>query len=146
MLHSGHPAKFDRCVEHAVFQCHPVRGQLRSAAVSEASVPSYTTAGKCFVRALPARWRSVVAALASAIHGGYQGFTSLPLRFSSRPYSRQIPYVGDTRWTTVIEDVWEHMAQKRRELQGHGEAIVPHLVTFEENKQGLSIQFYDGDG
>ena len=70
MLHSGHPAKFDRCVEHAVFQCHPVRGQLRSAAVSEASVPSYTTAGKCFVRALPARWRSVVAALASAIHGG----------------------------------------------------------------------------
>ena len=31
------PAKFDRYVERAVFQFHPVRGQLRPAAVSEAS-------------------------------------------------------------------------------------------------------------
>ena len=46
----------------------------------------------------------------------------------------------------MIEDVWEHMAQKRRELQGHGEAIVPHLVEFQANdRSGLVIQFYDYD-
>eukprot|EP00439_Symbiodinium_sp_Y106_P029133 s2789_g3.t1 len=102
--------------------------------------------GQRFVRALPARWRSVVAALARAIHGRYQGYT-LPLRFNGRPYSQRIPYVGDARWTTVIEDVWEHMAQKRRELQGHGEAILPHLIEFQENnKDGLVIQFHDYDG
>ena len=81
----------------------------------------------------------MVAALARAIHGRYQGFT--------RPrstHSQRILYVGDTRWTIVIEDVWEHMAQKRRELQGLGEAIVPHLVEFQANDaSGLVKQFYD---
>ena len=66
------------------------RAQLRPAAVSEASVPLPSPPlGQHFVRALPARWRSVVAALARTIHGGYQGFT-LPLRFNSRPYSHRI--------------------------------------------------------
>ena len=65
------PAKVDRYVERAVFQFHPVRGQLRSAAVSEAAVPLPSPPlGQHFVRALPARWRSVVAALARAIQGG----------------------------------------------------------------------------
>ena len=54
------------------------------------------------------------------------------------------------RWTTVVEDVWEHMAKKKREMQGHGEAIVPHLVEFQENTNpkdsGLIIQFHDSDG
>ena len=132
-----------------MFQFHPVRGQLRSAAVSEVHlfpVPAGPPLGQCFVRALPAEWRSVVAALARAIHGGYQGFT-LPLRFNGRPYRTRTPYVGDTRWTSVIEDVWEHMAEKRREMQGHGEASVPHVVEFQENHNGgLIIQFYDYDG
>ena len=135
---SDTPAKFDRYVERAVFQFHPVRGQLRSAAVSETirSVPEPPPLGQCFVCALPAKWRSVVAALARAIHGGYQGFT-LPLRFNGRPYySQRIPYVGDPRWTTVVEDVWEHMAKKKREMQGHREAIVPHVVEFQENPKG----------
>ena len=61
--------------------------------------------GQCFVRALPAKWQSVVAALARAIHGGYQGFT-LPLRFNGRPYRTRISYAG----ASVIEDMWEHMA------------------------------------
>eukprot|EP00439_Symbiodinium_sp_Y106_P071469 s920_g12.t2 len=142
------PAKLDGYVERAVFQFHPVRAQLRPAAVSTAvrSLPEPPLLGECFVRALPATWRSVVAALARAIHGGYQGFT-LPLRFNGRPYSQQIPCVGDTRWTTVVEDVWEHMAKKRREMQGHGEAIVPRVVEFQENhKGGLIIQFHDYDG
>eukprot|EP00439_Symbiodinium_sp_Y106_P055856 s4236_g7.t2 len=142
------PAKFDRYVERAVFQFHPVSGQLRPAAVSTAvrSLPEPPPLGECFVRSLPAKWRSVVAALARAIHGGYQGFT-LPLRFNGRPYSQRIPYVGDTRWTTVVEEVWEHMAKKRREMQGHGETIVPHVVEFQENhKGGLIIQFHDYDG
>ena len=116
------PAKFDRYVERAVFQFHPVRGQLRSAPCRRPLPLPAPPLGQHFVLALHARWRSVVAALARAIHGGYQGFT-LPLRLNGRPYSQRIPYVGDTRWTTVIEDVREHMAQKRRELQGHGEAI-----------------------
>ena len=140
------PAKFDRYVERAVFQFHPVRGHLRSAAVSEAvrSMPEGPPLGQVFVRALPAKWRSVVAALARAIHGGYQGFT-LPLRFNGRPCSQRIPYVRDTRWTTVVEDVW-----KKREMQGHGEAILPHLVEFQENPNpkdsGLIIQFCDYEG
>ena len=108
--------------------------------------PASPPLGQCFVRALPASSRSVVAALARAIHGGYQGFT-LPLRFNGRPHSQRIPYLGDTRWTTIIEDVWEHMAQKRREMQGHGEPIVPHLVDFQENEDnGLIIQFHDYEG
>ena len=141
ILREGHghqmedtPAKFDRYVERAVFQFHPIRGQLlRSAAVSEAvrSVPEGPPLGQVSVRTLPAKWRSVVAALARAIHGGYQGFT-LPLRFNGRPYSQRIPYVGDTRWTTVVEDVWEHMAKKKREMQGYGGVIVPHLAEFQE--------------
>ena len=143
------PAKFDRYVERAVFQFHPVRGQLRAAAVSEvhlSPVPEHPPLGQCFVRALPAKWRSVVAALGRAIHGGYQGFT-LPLRFNGRPYLRRIPYVGNTKWTTIIEDVWEHMAMKKREMKGHGEPIVPHVVEFQENNgAGLIIQFYDHDG
>ena len=141
------PAKFDRYVERAVFQFHPIRGQLlRSAAVSEAvrSVPEGPPLGQVSVRTLPAKWRSVVAALARAIHGGYQGFT-LPLRFNGRPYSQRIPHVGDTRWTTVVEDVWEHMAKKKREMQGYGGVIVPHLAEFQENG-GLIIQFHDSDG
>ena len=145
------PAQFDGYVERAVFQFHPIRGQLRSAAVSEAvrSVPEGPPLGQVFVRTLPAKWRSVVAALARAIHGGCQGFT-LPLRFNGRPYSQRIPYVGDTRWTTVVEDVWEQMAKKKREMQGYGGAIVPHLVEFQENTNpkdsGLIIQFHASDG
>ena len=143
------PAKFDRYVERAVFQFHPVRGQLRAAAVSEvhlSPVPEHPPLGQCFARALPAKWRSVVAALARAIHGGYQGFT-LPLRFNGRLYLRRVPYVGNTKWTTIIEDVWEHMAMKKREMKGHGEPIVPRVVEFQENNgAGLIIQFYDYDG
>ena len=87
-----------------------------------------------------------VGGCARAIHGGYQGFT-LPLRFHGRPYRTRTPYVGDRRWTSVIEDVWEHRAEKRREMQGHGEAIVPHVVDFQENHNGgLIIQFHDYDG
>ena len=59
------PAKFDRYVERAVFQFHPVRGQLRAAAVSEvhlSPVPEHPPLGQCFVRALPTKWRAVVAA------------------------------------------------------------------------------------
>ena len=38
------------------------------------------------------------------------------------------------------------LAEKRREMQGHGEAIVPHVVEFQENHNGgLIIQFYDYD-
>ena len=143
------PAKFDRYVERAVFQFHPVRGQLRAAAVSEvhlSPVPEHPPLGQCFVRALPTKWRAVVAALARAIHGGYQGFT-LPLLFNGRPHLRRVPYVGNTKWTTVIQDVWEHMAMKRREMKGHGEPIVPHVVDFQENNgAGLITQFYDYDG
>ena len=37
--------------------------------------------------------------------------------------------------------------RKRREMQGHGEPIVPHLVDFQENNNGgLIIQFHDYDG
>ena len=57
----------------AVLPFHP---QLKAAAPSELSVPTpVPPLGK---------WRAVVAALAGAIHGGYQGFT-LPLRFHRRP-------------------------------------------------------------
>ena len=125
-----------------MIQFHPVRGQLRSAAMSEvhlSPVSDHPPLGQCFVRALPAEWRSVVAALARAIHGGYQDFI-LPLRFNGRPYSRRIPYMGNTKWTTIIEDVWEYMAMKKREMKGHGEPIVPHLADFQEiNEAGLII-------
>ena len=99
--------KFDRYVERAVFQYHPIRGQLRAAAAIETYVPMREPPlGRCFVRALPACWRSVVAALARAIHGGYQGFT-LPLRFNGRP-AHHTTYMDDWRWTQIIEGVWEH--------------------------------------
>ena len=32
-----------------------------------------------------------------------------------------------------IEDVWERMAMKKREMKGHGEPIIPHVVEFQEN-------------
>ena len=36
---------------------------------------------------------------------------------------------------------------KKREMKGHGEPIVPHVVEFQENNgAGLIIQFYDHDG
>ena len=36
---------------------------------------------------------------------------------------------------------------KKREMKGHGEPIVPHVVEFQENNgAGLIIQFYDYDG
>ena len=117
------PSSIATYVERAVFQFPPVRGRLR-AEVQLSPVPEHPPLGQCFVRALPAKWRAVVAALARAIHGGYQGFT-LPLRFNGRPYLRRVPSVGNTKWTTVIEDVWEHMAMKKREMKGHGEPIVP---------------------
>ena len=132
--------------KRAVFPFHPVRGQLPRAAVGGLTLRAGSAAAWPMLCALPAKCRSVVAALARAIHGGYQGFT-LPLRFNGRPYRTRTPYVGDTRWTSVIEDVWEHMAEKRREMQGHGEASVPHVVEFQENHNGgLIIQFYDYDG
>ena len=55
------PAKFDRYVERAVFQFHPVRGQLRAAAVSEvhlSPVPEHPPLGQCFVRALAGETRN----------------------------------------------------------------------------------------
>ena len=90
------PAKSDRYVERAVFQFHPVRGQLRSAAASEVfCVPCLTAhllanalCAPCLLsggRWLP-RWRA--------------------------------PSMGGTRAShylfvsTVVEDVWEHMAEK----------------------------------
>ena len=46
-------------------------------------------------------------------------------------------------WTRIIEEVWEDMSQKMRELQGYGKAIVPHVVEFQDCKDGLVIEFYD---
>ena len=96
------PAKFDRYVERAVFQFHPVRGQLRTAAVSEvhlSPVPEHLCA-------CPACQMAVGGCRARARHPwGYQGFT-LPLRFNGRSYLRRIPYVGNTKWTTITEDVF----------------------------------------
>ena len=81
------PAKFDRYVERAVFQFHPVRGQLRAAAVSVvhlSPVPEHPPLGQCFVRALPAKWQSVVAALARAIPWGVSGLhTTSSFQWSS---------------------------------------------------------------
>ncbi|CAE7948322.1 unnamed protein product [Symbiodinium sp. KB8] len=139
-------AKFDRYVERAVFQYHPVRGQLRPAAATEPYVPMLEPPlGRSFMRALPAGWRSVVAALARAIHGGYQGFT-LPLRFNGRP-THQTKYMNDWRWTQIIEEVWEHMAHEKREMRGYGAPILPHIVEFQRNsKKGLEIEFQDREG
>ena len=76
--------------------------------------------GRQFVRALAPEWRSVFAALARAIHGGYQGFTY------------RISYLGSMAWTRIIEEVWEDMSQKMRELEGYGKAIVPHVTEFQD--------------
>ena len=66
------PAKFGRYVERAVFQFHPVRASLVAAPVVEDTVQTTLPYpyGRHYVRTLPPDWRSVVAALARAIHGG----------------------------------------------------------------------------
>ena len=98
-----------RCRRSICFLCLPAH-----LLVSALCAPCLPNGG----RWLP-RWRAPSM-------GGTRAFT-LPLRFNGRPYSQRIPYLGNTRWTTITEDVWEHMAKKRREMQGHGEPIVPHL-------------------
>ena len=53
---------------------------------------------------------------------------------------------GPPLWR-MCGNIWQ---KKKREMQGHGEAIVPHLVEFQENTNpkdsGLIIQFHDSDG
>ena len=84
------PAKFDRYVERAVFQFHPVRDQLRPADVSEASVPLPSPPlGQHFVCA---------TACQMAVRGSRMGVPGLPLRFNGRPYSHRTPYVGGNIW------------------------------------------------
>ena len=113
------PVKFDRYVERAVFQFHPVRPSLVATPVVEDLVQTTLPYpyGRRYVHTLLPEWRSVVAALARAIHGGFQGFT-LPLRFNGRPHRDRIPYMGSFFWTKIIEEVWEDMSQKMRELEG----------------------------
>ena len=139
------PVKFDRYVERAVFQFHPVRPSLVATPVVEDLVQTTLPYpyGRRYVRTLLPEWRSVVAALARAIHGGFQGFT-LPLRFNGRPHRDRIPYMGSFFWTKIIEEVWEDMSQKMRELEGYGHAIVPHVTEFQDCNDGLVIEFYDG--
>ena len=62
------PAKFDRYVERAVFQFHPVRGQLRSAAVSEASCSLTLTTSWPALCARPACQMAVAGCRAIARH------------------------------------------------------------------------------
>ena len=133
------PVKFDRYVERAAFQYHPVKPALSATPVLEDFVQTY---GRRFVRTLMPEWRLVVAALARAIHGGYQGVT-LPLRFNGRPHRDRISYMGSLAWTRIIEAMWEDMSQKMRELEGYGQAIVPHVTEFQDCKDGLVIEFYD---
>ena len=66
------PVKFDRYVERAVFQYHPVRPALLATPVVEDCVQTSVPIpyGRRFVRTLTPEWRAVVAALARAIHGG----------------------------------------------------------------------------
>ena len=134
------PVKLDRYVERAAFQFHPVRGRLRPEASVKDCAPS-PLYGCCFMRALPRRndGRRLPPLHAPSM-GGTRALT-LPLRFNCRPYSQRIRYTGATKWTKVIEDVWEHMSLKRRELQGYGKAIVPHVVDFQENKNCLVSEF-----
>ena len=70
------PVKFDRYVERAVFQYHPVRPALLATPVVEDFVQTSVPVpyGRRFVRTLTPEWRSVVAALARAVHGGVPGF------------------------------------------------------------------------
>ena len=116
------PVKFDRYVERAVFQYHAVRPALPATPVVEDFVQTSVPVpyGRQFVRTLAPEWRSVFAALARAIHGGYQGFTY------------RISYLGSMAWTRIIEEVWEDMSQKMRELEGYGKAIVPHVTEFQD--------------
>ncbi|CAE7705382.1 unnamed protein product [Symbiodinium sp. KB8] len=112
------PAKFDRYVERAVFQFHPVRASLVAAPVVEDTVqttlpPPY---GRQYVRTLPPDWRSVVAALARAIHGPMGGTRVSHCLFVS----------------TVV-----------RIETGYGQAIVPHVTEFQDCKDGLIIEFYN---
>ncbi|OLP93893.1 hypothetical protein AK812_SmicGene24167 [Symbiodinium microadriaticum] len=62
------PVKFDRYVEQAVFQYHPVRQTLASAPAidSTARCEVVYPYGRSFVRTLSPQWRAVVAALARA--------------------------------------------------------------------------------
>ena len=144
------PVKFDRYVERAVFQFHPVRASLVATPVVEDTVQTtlpYPYGRRC-VRALPPEWRSVVAALARAIHGGYQGFT-LPLRFNGRPHRDRIPYMGSFFWTKIIEEVWEDMSQKMRELEGlviefyDNTKELVHTYKDEGNILGVKIKIFD---
>ena len=139
------PVKFDRYVERAVFQYHPVRPALIATPVVEDIVQTTVPFpyGRRYVRTLPPEWRAVVGALARAIHVGYQGFT-LPLRFNGRRLHEQIEYMGSPLWTRIIEAVWEDMSEKKRELEGYAKAIVPHVTEFQDSKDGLIIEFYDG--
>ena len=122
LIYLTHPSSLIARWRRAVFQYHPVRQQLRSTAavgdiVQTVVPPPY---GRSFVRALPPEWRAaaVFAALAGAIHGAYQGLTLL-LRFNGRSYRQRIPYLGSAKWTRIIEEVWEDMSQKQRELEGY---------------------------
>ena len=139
------PVKFDRYVERAAFQYHPVRPALIATPVVEDLVqtPVPFPCGRQYVRTLPPEWRAVVGALARAIHGGYLGFT-LPLRFNGRRLHEQIEYMGSSLWTRIIEAVWEDMSEKKRELEGYGKAIVPYVTEFQDCRDGLIIEFYDG--
>ncbi|CAE7391735.1 unnamed protein product [Symbiodinium microadriaticum] len=138
------PVKFDRYVERAVFQYHAVRHALPATPVVEDYVQTSAPVpcGRRFVRTLAPEWRAVVAALARAIHGGYQDFT-LPLRFNGRPDRNRISYLGLMVWTRIIEEVWEDRPQKMREREGYGKAIVPHVTELQDCKNGLVIEFYD---
>ena len=137
------PAKFDRYVKRAVFQFHPVPASLVAAPVVEDTVQTTLPYpyGRRYVRTLPPDWRSVVAVLARAIHGGYQGYT-LPLRFNGRSHRDRIPYMGSFFWAGIIEEVWEDMSRKMRELEGYGQAIVTQVTEFQDCKDGLVIEFY----
>ena len=51
--------------------------------------------------------------------------------------------MGSFLWTGIIEEVWEDMSRKMRELEGYGSAIVPHITEFQDCKDGLIIEFYN---
>ena len=70
------PAKFDRYVERAVFQFHPVRASLVAAPVVEDTVQTTLPYpyGRRYVRTLPPDWRSVVAGAGACHPWGVPGF------------------------------------------------------------------------
>ena len=43
-----------------------------------------------------------------------------------------------------MEAVWEDMSERKRGLEGYGKAIVPHVTEFQDCRDGLIIEFYDG--